>query len=226
MEKYKCNNIVFSSSASVYKPLSRKFLNENDICEPLNPYGNTKLTVEKILNDIYIRHPSKWRIACLRYFNPIGAHEIGFIGEDPLVNTNNIYPKLAKVALGKLEKIEIFGFDWPTKDGTCIRDYIHVMDVAEDIIGFGLSHRKKTTDLTLNLGTGIGTSVLELIRIFENVNKVSLPYSFVDKRPGDVAFLVANNDMAKNILNWVPKRNTYDMCRDGWNWQLKNLNCF
>ena len=227
MEKYNCKNIVFSSSASVYKSISKKLLNENDICEPVNSYGHTKLTIEKLLSEVYSSQPSKWRIACLRYFNPVGAHESGLIGEDPVANKNNLYPQITKVAIGNLKKIEIFGSDWPTKDGTCIRDYIHVMDLAEGhLLALNYLINSKPQILTLNLGTGKGTSVLELIKVFEKVNNVTIPYSYVDRRIGDNAFLVANNNLAKTILEWEPKRNTHDICRDGWNWQLKNPNGF
>ena len=223
MEKYNCKNFVFSSSASVYKALTKNFLNENDICEPVNNYGNTKLTIEKILAQLYKSQPLKWRIACLRYFNPVGAHELGLIGENPIVNTNNLYPRITKVAIGKLENIKIFGSDWPTKDGTCIRDYIHVMDLVEGhLSALNYLLKGKPQILTLNLGTGKGTSVLELIRIFEKVNKVFIPVNFVERRSGDNAFVVADNNMAKMILNWSPKRNVHQICRDGWNWQIKN----
>ena len=131
MEKYNCRNIVFSSSATVYKAKSNAPLFENDICEPVNPYGNTKLTIEKLLKDIYNSDPSEWRIASLRYFNPVGAHESGLLGEDALGKPNNIYPLITQVAIGNIKEIKIFGSDWPTVDGTGIRDYIHIMDLAE-----------------------------------------------------------------------------------------------
>ena len=223
MEKYNCKNFVFSSSASVYKAKTKNLLNENDICEPVNNYGNTKLTIEKILSEVYKSQPLKWRIGCLRYFNPVGAHELGLIGENPIVNTNNLYPRITKVAIGNLEDIKIFGADWPTKDGTCIRDYIHVMDLAEGhLSALNYLLNGKPQILTLNLGTGKGTSVLELIKIFEEVNKVFIPVNFVKRRSGDNAFVVADNNMAKKILNWSPKRNVHQICRDGWNWQIKN----
>jgi len=225
MEKYNCKNIVFSSSATVYKAKSDESLDENDICEPVNPYGNTKLTIEKILKDIFISQPSQWRIASLRYFNPVGAHESGLIGEDPLGKPNNIYPRITRVAIGKIKEIKIFGSDWPTVDGTGIRDYIHVMDLAEGHFA-ALDHliKQKPQFLTLNLGTGKGTSVLELIRRFEKINNVKVPYSFDNRRLGDNAFVVADTSLAKSVLNWIPKRNIDDICRDGWNWQIKNPN--
>ncbi len=223
MDKYNCKNFVFSSSASVYKASTKNFLNENDICEPVNNYGKTKLNIEKILAEVYRSQPLKWRIACLRYFNPVGAHQLGLIGENPIVNTNNLYPRITKVAIGNQENIKIFGADWPTKDGTCIRDYIHVMDLAEGhVSALNYLLKGKPQILTLNLGTGKGTSVLELIKIFEKVNKVFIPVNFVERRSGDNAFVVADNNKAKMILNWSPKRDVQQICIDGWNWQKKN----
>ena len=225
MEKYNCRNIVFSSSATVYKAKSNAPLLENDICEPVNPYGNTKLTIERLLKDIYNSDPSKWRIASLRYFNPVGAHESGLLGEDTLGKPNNIYPLITQVAIGNIKEIKIFGSDWPTVDGTGIRDYIHIMDLAEGhFAALDYLLKEKPQFLTLNLGTGIGTSVLELIRCFEKVNNVKIPFSFDNRRLGDNAFVMADNSLAKKILNWIPKRNINDICRDGWNWQLKNPN--
>ncbi len=223
MEKYDCNNIVFSSSATVYKANSKKLLLEVDICEPINPYGYTKLTVERILNDIFNSNPLKWRIASLRYFNPVGAHESGLIGEDPLGKPNNIYPQITRVAIGKLKEIKIYGSDWPTPDGTGIRDYIHVVDLAEGhLSALNYLIKEKPQFLIVNLGTGKGTSVLELINTFEKVNAVKIPYSFVRRRNGDFSFVVANNSIAKQKLKWEPKRNIQDICKTGWDWQLKN----
>lgn len=227
MEKFNCKNIVFSSSATVYKSKLNKLLNENDYCEPVNPYGQTKLSVEKLLDNLYQSAPSDWRIACLRYFNPVGAHESGLIGEDPLGKPNNLFPLITRVGIGKLKKIEIFGSDWPTPDGTGIRDYIHVMDLAEGhFAALNYLITNNPAIITLNLGTGLGTSVLELIKRFKEVNNVSIPFSFENRRPGDNAFVVADPSLAKSMLNWSPKRNIDEMCRDGWNWQIKNPNGF
>ena len=225
MEKYNCKTIVFSSSATVYKAKSDKLLKEDDICDPINPYGYTKLTVERILCDLYKSYPSHWRIASLRYFNPAGAHYSGLIGEDPFGNPNNLYPQITKAAIGKLDEIKIFGSDWGTKDGTGIRDYIHVMDLAEGHLS-ALNHllKEKPQNLTINLGTGKGTSVLELIKTFEKVNNVDIPFSFDKRRPGDKAIVVADISLAKLKLNWEPKYSIEDICRDGWNWQLNNPN--
>ena len=223
MEKYNCKCIVFSSSATVYRAHNGKLLKEDDFCDPINPYGQTKLAIEKLLNDIYTSSPLEWRIACLRYFNPVGAHESGLIGEDPLGKPNNIYPQITKVAIGELNEIKIYGSDWPTSDGTGIRDYIHVMDLAEGhlkTLNFLL--KGKSQSLIINLGTGKGTSVLELIKTFERVNGLKIPYRFVDRRPGDKPYVVADNSFAKSVLNWEPKRNIADICKSGWNWQCRN----
>ncbi len=222
MEKYNCKNLLFSSSATVYKA-KLNLLSEKDICEPYNPYGFTKYTVERILNDIFNRTFSQWRIVCLRYFNPVGAHESGLIGENPSGKANNIYPQITRVAMGKQSKIKIFGSDWPTNDGTGVRDYIHVMDLAEGhLSALNYLINNKPQFKAINLGTGVGTSVLEFIRIFEKVNNVKVPYCFENRRQGDKAFLVADNSLAKSLLNWVPKRNIEDICKDGWNWQKNN----
>ena len=225
MEKYNCRNIVFSSSATVYKAKAKELLNEGDICEPVNPYGKNKLTIEGILKDIYKSEPTQWRIASLRYFNPVGAHESGLIGENPLGIPNNLYPIITQVAIGKIKELKVFGSDWQTNDGTGVRDYIHVTDLAEGhLLTLDYLLKGSPQYLTLNLGTGIGTSVLELINTFEKVNKVEVPFSFDERRPGDNEFVVADNSLAKSTLNWIPKRTINDMCRDGWNWQLKNPN--
>tara|TARA_B100000212_G_scaffold242516_1_gene184865 strand:- start:79 stop:1122 length:1044 start_codon:yes stop_codon:yes gene_type:complete len=223
MKKYKCKTIVFSSSAAIYKTQSKKLLNENDVCDPINPYGNSKLTIENVLKDVFKSEPLEWRVASLRYFNPIGAHEFGLLGEDPIGKPNNIFPQITKVAMGKLNNIQIFGSDWPTPDGTGVRDYIHVMDLAEGhLSALDFLINNKSQILSLNLGTGVGTSVLELINTFQEVNNIRVPYKFVGRRDGDNAIVVADNSLAKSVLNWAPKRNLEDMCRDGWNWQLKN----
>ena len=223
MDQFNCRNIVFSSSATVYKNKFNSLLSEKDFCEPVNPYGQTKLAVDNLLKDLYQSSPSEWRIASLRYFNPVGSHFSGLIGEDPLGDPNNLFPQITRVASGKLEKIKIFGSDWPTPDGTGIRDYIHIMDLADghiSVLNYLLNTKPQI--LTLNLGTGKGTSVLQLIKIFEKVNNVVIPYSFEDRRQGDNAFVVADNSLAVSILKWFPKGNIEQICADGWNWQLKN----
>lgn len=227
MNSFECRTIVFSSSASVYGSPKKNFLKEEDKLDPINPYGLTKSTIEKILDNLYKSSSNTWKIINLRYFNPIGAHTSGLIGEVPKGIPNNIFPLIMQVAAGNIELLKIYGNDWPTNDGTPIRDYIHVMDLANGHL-YALEHLLKNSSkiLNLNLGTGIGSSVLELIRTFEKVNKINVPFQFSDRRDGDAAIVVADNSLVKNILNWKPTRNLEDMCRDGWQWQRKNQNLF
>ena len=220
MEENDCRTIVFSSSATVYGNTSEDLLNEDSPLSPTNPYGTTKLSVENLLKDI--SQNGNWRIAILRYFNPIGAHKSGLIGENPLQKPNNIFPIIINSAFTK-EKLKVFGNDWPTKDGTCIRDYIHVMDLAEGHLkSLNYLIENDPQLLTLNIGKGRGISVIELIKTFENENNVSVPFEFDKRRDGDVCQLVADNGKAKSLLNWTPAKSLKEMCIDGWRW--KNLN--
>ena len=222
MSEFECKTIVFSSSASIYGS-SNTIVNEKSHINPVNPYGMTKYVIEKFLNDIYNSFPKKWKVANLRYFNPIGAHGSGQIGEDPTGFPSNIFPLILKVASGRIPLLKVFGNDWDTSDGTGVRDYIHVMDLAEGHIKT-LEHLENHNEqiLTLNLGTGIGTSVLELINTFEKENNVKVPFIFEAKRAGDVAKLVANNFLATKTLRWSPQRSIKEMCKDGWNWAKLN----
>ena len=223
MQEFNCFTLVFSSSATIYRSNTSKLIKENEELETLNPYGTTKFVIEKMLSDIYKSKTDKWKIANLRYFNPIGAHPSGLIGEDPLGKPNNLFPQITKVAVGNLEEIKIFGNDWPTYDGTGVRDYIHVMDLAEGhLLALELLIKENPQIISMNLGTGRGTSVLELISVFEKINGVEIPYSFTNRREGDNAFVVADNNLAKSILNWEPRMSIEDMCRDGYLWQIKN----
>ena len=225
MNKYECRTIVFSSSATIYGLNGKKLLVESSEIMPVNPYGETKAAIEKLLNDIYKSNTKQWRIANLRYFNPIGAHYSGLVGESPIGIPNNIFPYISQVAAGKLEKLSIFGNDWPTSDGTGVRDYIHVMDLAEGHKA-SLEYLQDNPPqlINLNLGTANGTSVLELIHAFEFINKVNIPYEFLPRRQGDVANVVADNSLALSCLDWEPKRSLNDMCSDGWKWQSLNPN--
>ncbi len=225
MTEFKCKTIIFSSSATIYESKENFLINEETSIKPINPYGSTKATIEQILNDLYNSEPNDWKIANLRYFNPIGAHPSGLLGEDPLGKPNNIFPIILKVASGELSKLRIFGNDWNTPDGTGMRDYIHVMDLAEGHIkAFEFLERNKSGIINLNLGTGLGTTVLELINTFQKVNKIKINYIFDQRRPGDKEYVVADNKKARNILEWENTRGLEEMCRDGWNWQLnKNL---
>ena len=225
MEKNDCNTIVFSSSATVYGAGSNNnnLISEDAEINPINSYGTTKYAIEMLLNDINNSANQKWRIANLRYFNPIGAHNSGLIGENPLGLANNIFPLILDVASGKSKKLKVFGDDWPTFDGTGVRDYIHVVDLAEGHIStLRYLFQKKSKVLNLNLGTGLGTSVLELINTFSKVNQVEVPYSFFNRRSGDVPYLVADNSLAKKLLNWSPVRSLENMCIDGWKWKMLN----
>ena len=223
MEKFGCRNIVFSSSAAVYDISNGgNNLKESSNKKPITPYGETKLTIEMILEDIQRSQNTRWSIASLRYFNPIGAHHKGIVGEDPINFSTNIFPSIIEVACGERKEIEVYGSDWETKDGTGVRDYIHIMDLAEAHIA-ALEKIKNNNDiLTLNIGTGIGTSVLDLINTFEKVNKIKIKKIFLKRRPGDFGKVIANNKLAIKKLDWTPKRSIEDMCRDGWLFRTLN----
>jgi len=223
MEKHGVKNLVFSSSATVYGDPETVPITEEFPLSATNPYGRTKLMIEDILRDVYAADKS-WNIAILRYFNPIGAHESGEIGEDPNGIPNNLVPYIAKVAMGILDKIHVFGNDYDTPDGTGIRDYIHVVDLA---IGHIKAIEKLTQNpglVTYNLGTGRGYSVLEVIHNYEKACKKKLPYVIDPRRPGDIAVSYADPSKAERELGWKATRGIEEMCRDSYNWQRKNPN--
>ncbi len=223
MQKYNVKKIVFSSSATVYGMPERMPISEDFPLGATNPYGRTKLMIEEILRDLYISDNS-WSIALLRYFNPIGAHASGRIGEDPNGIPNNLMPYITQVAVGKLKELQVFGNDYATIDGTGVRDYIHVVDLALGHLK-ALEKVKDTTGVdAYNLGTGTGYSVLELVSAFEKAAGKGIPYKIVARRPGDVASCYADPTKAKTELGWVAKRGVKDMCRDSWGWQEKNPN--
>ena len=223
MAEFGVKKIVFSSSATVYGLNNPSPLVENMPTSATNPYGYTKVMLEQILRDLEVSD-KEWSVALLRYFNPIGAHESGLIGEDPAGIPNNLMPFIAQVAVGKRAELSVFGNDYDTVDGTGVRDYIHVVDLALGHIK-ALEKISDTTGVyTYNLGSGQGTSVLELVQAFEKVNGVTVPYKIVDRRPGDVATCYANADKALAELNWKTEKTIEDMCRDTWNWQSKNPN--
>ncbi len=225
MDSFNCKTIVFSSSATVYGSKDKEFISENESISPSNPYGNNKVAIETLLEDIYKSSSKEWKIASLRYFNPIGAHKSGLIGENPIGIPNNIFPYILSVAKGVNPKLKIFGSDWPTNDGTGVRDYIHVMDLANGHV-LALEHlfSEEAKIIKLNLGTGRGTSVMELVNTFQKVNNIKIPYILTERRPGDVARVVANNKLATELLNWVPNLTLEEMCRDGWKWICQNPN--
>lgn len=216
--------LVFSSSATVYGDPQRLPLTEDHPLSATNPYGQTKLTVEHILRDVQRSDPS-WRIGILRYFNPVGAHKSGLIGEDPQDTPNNLMPFVAQVAVGRRTHLNVFGADYPTVDGTGVRDYIHVVDLA---IGHlkaldALERAKNQTEcLTVNLGTGTGYSVLNIVRAFEQASGKPVPYKIVPRRPGDVAACYADPSNAAALLGWHATRSLADMCTDTWRWQSLN----
>ena len=227
MERSNCKTLVFSSSATIYGLASDEPILEDTKISPINPYGSTKVAIENICNDIFNKNKREWKIANLRYFNPIGAHPSGLIGENPTGLTNNIFPIILDVAFKKKKVLKVFGNNWPTHDGTGIRDYIHVVDLAEGHLKtLEYLQNNNPQILNLNLGTGIGTSVLELIKSFEKVNKIKVSYEITSPRKGDAACVVANNSLAKKILKWAPKRSIEDACLDGWKWRSKNKNGF
>lgn len=221
MKKYQVKKIVFSSSATVYGDPKRVPIVESDpVGGTTNPYGTSKLMVEKILTDLYHADPT-FSIVILRYFNPIGAHESGLIGENPKGIPANLIPYIVKVANGELDHLNIFGNDYDTKDGTGVRDYIHVVDLAVGHIK-ALEKTKKSGLYIYNLGTGIGYSVLDIVNSFMKVNHVDVPYEFVDRRPGDIAECYADNTKAREELGWVPTKTIEDMCRDSYLFVTKN----
>lgn len=224
MEKHNVNKIVFSSSATVYgesNPIPYKETMPITGCT--NPYGWTKLMIEQILSDAS-KANDKLSVILLRYFNPIGAHSSGKIGEDPRGIPNNLLPYIAKVAVGKLPSLGVFGNDFPTKDGTGVRDYIHVVDLAKGHVA-ALEYADKFTGTeAINLGSGKGHSVLDVVNAFSRVNNVEIPYEIKERRAGDLAEFYANADKAKELLGWTAEKTLDDMCRDSWNWQSNNPN--
>ncbi|MBN8210471.1 UDP-glucose 4-epimerase GalE [Bacillus sp. NTK071] len=221
MEKYNVRNIVFSSSATVYGMPDRMPITEEAPLSATNPYGQTKLMIEQILRDLYVAD-SNWSIALLRYFNPIGAHVSGRIGEDPNGIPNNLMPFISQVAVGKLEQLSVFGDDYDTADGTGVRDYIHVEDLANGHLK-ALEHVLSTTGVeAYNLGTGNGYSVLQMVKAFEEATGKEVKYSVAPRRPGDIAECYADPTKAKEELGWVAEKGIEEMCRDTWRWQSEN----
>lgn len=218
MLKFDCKNIVFSSSATVYGIPEILPIKEDSFLSAINPYGRSKLMIEKILKDLY-KSDTSWNICILRYFNPVGAHESGLIGEDPNDTPTNLFPLVSRVAAGLLDYLEIYGNDYPTKDGTGIRDYIHVCDLADGHNYALKQFRSEGSIYIFNLGTGNGYSVLEIIKEFEKVSNKKINYKFVNRRSGDVASCYADPTYAKECMNWSAKFSLKRMCEDQWKWQ-------
>lgn len=221
MRKFNCKILIFSSSATVYGNPDTVPIKENFPLFATNPYARSKIILENLLKDIFIAD-EKYKIGVLRYFNPIGAHESGLIGEDPKDIPNNLIPYISQVAIGKLKKLKIFGGDYNTQDGTGIRDYIHVVDLAKGHVKALKLLFEKSQLLTVNLGTGKGYSVLEIVNAFEKASGRVIPYEIVDRRSGDVDKCYADISYASKKLNWKAQYGLDEMCKDSWNWQLRN----
>jgi UDP-glucose 4-epimerase len=223
MKERGVKNFIFSSSATVYGVPKSVPIKEDFPLDATNPYGRTKLFIEYILKDLYMSD-KEFNIILLRYFNPIGAHESGLIGEDPNGIPNNLMPYITQVAIGKLRKLRIFGNDYDTPDGTGVRDYIHVVDLVRGHVAALKKIGQKPGLKAYNLGTGKGYSVLEVVKAFSKVNDIDIPYEFVERRPGDVAINYADPSLAKEELGWEAKYGIEEMCRDSWRWQRQNPN--
>jgi UDP-glucose 4-epimerase len=221
MRQHGVKQFVFSSSATVYGVPERSPIDETFPLSATNPYGQSKLIAEQVLRDVVISDPS-WRIAVLRYFNPVGAHESGLIGEDPAGIPNNLMPFVAQVAVGKLEKLRVFGGDYPTPDGTGVRDYIHVVDLAQGHLKALDALVARDEGFTVNLGTGRGYSVLEVVKAFEAASGKPVPYEIVARRPGDIAECYANPATAEKLIGWKAQFGIERMCVDHWRWQENN----
>jgi UDP-glucose 4-epimerase len=223
MRKFNCKTFVFSSSATVYGNPHTVPIEENFPLSATNPYGRSKLIIEDFLQDVFVADET-WHIALLRYFNPIGAHKSGLIGEDPNDIPNNLIPYISQVAVGKLEKLNIFGSDYDTPDGTGVRDYIHVVDLAKGHVKALKTLESRPQMLTVNLGTGNGYSVLDMVRAFEKASGKKIPYQIVDRRPGDIATCYANPNNAAKKIGWKAELKLDEMCKDTWRWQSQNPN--
>ncbi|WEY39477.1 UDP-glucose 4-epimerase GalE [Paraburkholderia sp. SUR17] len=221
MRQRNVKQFVFSSSATVYGVPESSPIDESFPLSATNPYGQSKLIAEQILRDVEVSDPS-WRIATLRYFNPVGAHESGLIGEDPAGIPNNLMPYVAQVAVGKLERLRVFGSDYDTPDGTGVRDYIHVVDLARGHLAALDALTTRDASFVVNLGTGQGYSVLDVVKAFEKASGRPVPYEIVARRPGDVAQCYANPAAAERILGWKAQFGIERMCADHWRWQERN----
>jgi UDP-glucose 4-epimerase len=225
MREFNCKTFIFSSSATVYGDPYTVPIKEDFELSATNPYGRSKLIIEDFFRDIFVSDDT-WRIVLLRYFNPVGAHKSGLIGEDPNCIPNNLMPYISQVAIGKLECLSVFGGDYDTHDGTGVRDYIHVVDLAKGHVKALQAIEGKSEVLTVNLGTGFGYSVLDMIKAFEKTSGKHIPYRIVDRRPGDIARCFSDSTYATEILGWKAELKLDEMCEDTWRWQSKNPNGF
>ena len=223
MSEYNCKSIIFSSSATVYGDPHTTPILENFPLSATNPYGRSKLMVEEILRDVYVSD-NEWKVVLLRYFNPVGAHSSGSIGEDPNGIPNNLMPFISQTAVGKRAYLSVFGSDYDTVDGTGVRDYIHVVDLAQGHVNALDRIKNFQEPMTINLGTGKGYSVLEMVKAFERASGQKVPYQIVERRTGDIATCFADPTYAKEILSWKAEKGIDEMCEDSWRWQSKNPN--
>jgi len=223
MQEFNCKIFVFSSSATVYGDPYTVPIKEDFPLSATNPYGRSKLMIEEFFHDVFVADNS-WKIALLRYFNPVGAHKSGLIGEDPSGIPNNLMPYISQVAVGKFENLSIFGGDYGTPDGTGVRDYIHVVDLAKGHVKALQALADESQILIVNLGTGNGYSVLEMVKAFEKASGKKVPYKIVDRRLGDIAICYADPSYAAERLNWKAEHGLDEMCKDTWQWQMKNPN--
>ena len=223
MNKYNCYSIVFSSSATIYGLTDSVPINESCNLSPINPYGKTKVAIENMFDDLFKSNVNSWKICSLRYFNPVGAHPSGLIGEDPIGVPSNLFPYISQVAIGRRKFLNVFGDNWDTEDGSGVRDYIHIMDLSEghlDAIDY--LNSKKSCFEYINLGSGKGYSVFQIIKQFELTTGCKIPFKIQSRRDGDVAECYADISKASELLGWKPKRTLEQICLDGWNWQQKN----
>ncbi|SHI52548.1 UDP-galactose 4-epimerase [Malonomonas rubra DSM 5091] len=225
MREADCNNLVFSSSATVYGDPDKCPITEDAALRVTNPYGRTKLVMEQLINDVCASH-SDFKAAILRYFNPVGAHASGLIGEDPNDIPNNLMPFVSQVAVGRREQLQVFGNDYPTPDGTGVRDYIHVVDLARAHVAAVDYLLREQQNLTVNLGTGHGISVLEMVQAFEKASGKQVPYKIAPRRAGDIAECYADPALANKLLGWQAEFGVDEMCVDAWRWQSQNPNGF
>ena len=223
MQRHDVNKLIFSSSATVYGVPKVVPIDENQPTWCTNPYGWTKYMSEQIMRDVCAANP-KLSIVLLRYFNPIGAHESGRIGEDPKGIPNNLMPYISQVAIGRREKLSVFGNDYDTHDGTGVRDYIHVVDLAKGHLAALKYAQNENGCVEINLGTGIGYSVLDIVHAFEKANNIEIPYVITERRPGDIDASFADAHLAAELLHWHTEKTLEDMCRDTWRWQQMNPN--
>tara|TARA_Y100001968_G_scaffold331197_1_gene385081 strand:+ start:945 stop:1991 length:1047 start_codon:yes stop_codon:yes gene_type:complete len=225
MDENECYSIVFSSSATIYGLTDSVPIAEDHEITPINPYGKTKVAIENMFYDLHRSNMNSWKICSLRYFNPVGAHPSGFIGEDPIGIPNNLFPYITQVAIGRRKFVNVFGDDWDTNDGSGVRDYIHIMDLSEGHINaIDYLFSKKSCFEAINLGSGKGYSVFQIISQFEQSTGAQIPFLIQSRRDGDVAKCYADISKAKQLLGWTPKRSLEQICLDGWKWQRKNPN--